>query len=138
MKTCSYCGHEYADDTRVYLIDHTSLDEQPPAPAFPWTVVVLILGLIANGYVIYISLPFYSSFPFYSVVHVDVNVTDEWMPQVFDTACLSFALGLPFAINRVLKKKRWIDWLGLMLVLLPGLLGWVILKISVFNGLIYD
>ena len=137
MKTCSYCGSEYPDDAGVCLIDHTSLDKRPPTWPFPWTAAVLVLGIIANSYVIFISLPFYSSFPIYSVVHV-CNVTDEWMPQVCDTACLSFLFGLPFAIKGIIKKRRWIDWLGLILVLLPGLLGWVILKISVFNGMTYD
>ena len=137
MKTCSYCGSEYPDDAEACSIDQTPLNKQPPTLSFPWTAAVLVLGFIANGFVIFISLPFYSSFPFYSVVHVG-NVTDGWMPLVCDTACLSAALGLPFAIIGVIRKRRWIDWLGLVLVLLPGLLGWVILKISVLDGLTYD
>ncbi len=36
MKTCSYCGAEYADDATTCPVDHTSLDQpDPPKPVLP-------------------------------------------------------------------------------------------------------
>jgi len=139
MKKCSYCGSEYPDDTGACPVDHTLLDreESQPARQFPWSAALLTIGLLANGFVIYISFGFYSSFPYYSQVHVS-GVTWDWVPEVRGAATISFAFSFFCVIFGVLKKKRWIDWLGFILALSPGPLAWMILKISVFNGLTYD
>jgi hypothetical protein len=139
MKKCSCCGGEYPDDTAACLIDHTTLDPQPSVSTkpFPWTAILLTLGLLANGFVIYISSEFYSSFPYYSQVHVS-GVAGEWVPEVRCAAIISFAFGFSCVIFDVINRRKWIDWLGLALALSPGPLGWIILKISVFNGLTYD
>ena len=45
MKKCSYCGAEYPDDALVCTIDHTPLDNPPPAPKEAHSV----FGIISFG-----------------------------------------------------------------------------------------
>jgi len=139
MKRCSYCGNQYPEGTIICSIDHTSLDNPPPSLSFvfPWTVVGLIIGFSANYVVVSSSLQFYSSFPFYSRIDA-YGVNDDWIPLVYLTAFYSFLFGFPCGLIGIVKKRRWIGWLALLLVLAPGPLGWIILKISIHNGLIIE
>jgi hypothetical protein len=139
MKKCSYCGAEYSDDVAVCGLDQTSLDVPPSSASFsfPWAAVFswggLLFSIFINASIVYGCLPY-----FFWHQNLGPGMI-FWYMGLFETAILTFVIGVPCAIVAVKKKRRRIGWLGLVLALTPAPLGVILLRVAMhLNGIQFD
>ena len=135
MRTCSYCGKETEDQASFCVGCGDSLDN--PSQSFPTTSIEqrrrrdvfaragLVIGIIGTGFIAAISCP-----SFFLPYGTPIRPMG-WVITLYLTAIGSFLIGLPCALIGATSSKRLIGWLGVVLTVAPGPLGYVMLHIAV-------
>ena len=119
--SCIGCGDSLNNSSHSFPI--VSAEKKRRRDAFAW--IGLVIGVIGTGFVAVTICPSFL------LPHGTAIRPMAWVAALILTAGATFLIGLPCALLGTTSNQRMIGWLGVVLTIAPGPLGYAMLHIAV-------